>query len=136
MPTIRFIRVKTAPEKLGRLCSALQDRFYQGEKILITVPDDAVAKFVDGLLWRQIPTSFLPHCISNEKSDSPIVITTGQKNVNDAKTLFNLCPDAVTELGSFENIFELYDESHSTKRQQSQQRLQHYQAAGLEPSIH
>lgn len=128
---IIFLKVSTNGEKLAAICSIVHHHFEQNHLQLITVPSEEAARYIDVLLWRHPEDSFIPHCISNVPSKAPIVITTTQSNLNKAQVLLNLCPTTSQLIREFPFVYELYDETHPTKSEMSQQRYAHYQSMGM-----
>lgn len=127
---IFFLRVVDNTAKLQRLCHIVQDVFLSKENLLIIVPSDEVAAYIDQLLWRLPEESFLPHVIANGPIKERVVITTAASNLNQADTLLNLCPTIPANAKDFQTIYELLDLTHPTKEDLSRKRIEAYQAAG------
>lgn len=132
---IFFLRVENNETKCNRICATAKLHFNQRERVLITVQDDVAATFLDEILWKNPPESFLPHIIANRSVSEPIVITTQSKNHNNAKILINLSPNCSPILNLFEIIYELWDLTSPAKKLASQDRFEIYQKAGHNPSI-
>lgn len=130
MNSVVFLHVKDNHAKQKMLFGAIQNKFEQQKRILIAVPNDQAAQYMDQLLWQFLPESFLPHCITLEPTDEPIAITTLHKNLNQASILFNLCPEISTLHSQFETIYELLDATRPDKLSLSQKRQQDYVKAG------
>ena len=130
LPNISFIRVTDNRTKLMRLCSTLLHHFLQKENVLITVQDQKTAHFLDDMLWRMPEESFLPHVLTESPTEEQIVITTGRKNLNQAKILFNLCPQSSQICGQFPVVYELLDETDAGKEKLSLQRQGAYLSVG------
>jgi DNA polymerase III subunit chi len=125
-PRVIFISVKDNNSKLNVICQTVQNLFIQKKAVLILVPNEEAASYVDQLLWRLPEESFLPHRIAFNPTNEPVVITTKAENMNQAHVLFNLCPNASPIYRDFETIYELDDRTHPTKEQLSQQRKAFY----------
>lgn len=125
-----FLKVEDIEGKLGKICSTVKHHFNQRERLLITVPDDASADYLDQLLWRMPPESFIPHLIASQPVNEAVVITTGLRNLNQAAVLINLCQNASPIAHSFQIVYELMDMTAPMKATLSQQRYEAYQKAG------
>jgi DNA polymerase-3 subunit chi len=130
-----FLKVEDVESKLGKICSTVKNHFNQRDKILITVPDEASATYVDQLLWRLPPESFIPHVIAAQPINEAVVITTGLRNLNQATILINLCPNPSSILQHFQTVYELMDMTAPIKTTLSQQRYETYKKAGYSITI-
>jgi DNA polymerase-3 subunit chi len=124
---VYFLRVKDVSEKLNTICGVIHKHYNIKEPVLIVVPSQEAAAYIDQLLWRQPNDSFLPHCISNLQTEEKIVITTSKENLNRSKIVFNLCGEAYSNLSGFSIVYDLIDLTHPSKEQLSQTRLKTYQ---------
>ena len=127
---ITFLKVLDNAAKAKRISDAANHYFLKNIPVLITVPNDQAAQYIDQLLWRLPDSSFLPHQLTEAPSKELVVITTAQNNVNQAKTLINLCPTAAQSPDQFTTIIELLDHTSTEKLQLSQQRQAAYQSLG------
>lgn len=127
-PRVIFIPVKDNSSKLNAICQTVQNHFDRKNAVLITVPNNEAAEYVDQLLWRMPEESFLPHQIAVNATKELIAITTIGANINGARILFNLCPQAIPFFQEFEAIYELDDATHPNKAMLSQQRKAFYAA--------
>ena len=124
-----FYQVKDAASKLSRIAETAGHHFLRKEKILILVEEDKALAFVDELLWKHLPDSFLPHSIANAKTDDWIAITKNKSNVNDARIAFNLCPTPLLIEGPFRFIYDFEDLTSAAKKNLSQIRFDAYKQA-------
>jgi DNA polymerase III subunit chi len=132
LPSIAFYRVKDNLAKIQLICGKAQEAFAQEKRLLIAVQTFEAAQYVEALLWRIPPESFIPHTISDTTTSEWIAITMqDQLNVNHAPRLLNLCPTASALYQAVEEVYELYDESHPQKIELSQKRARFYQEKGL-----
>lgn len=129
---VYFLRVTDAATKLNSICQVTHRHYNKKETILIAVPSQEAAVYLDQLLWRQPNDSFLPHVISEVPTQELVVITTSSANVNQAKIVINLCPAIPVNLGEYSIIYDLLDLTHPTKEQLSHKRQSAYQALGYE----
>ncbi len=120
-----FLPIKSVQVKVQAVCSLVKECFDQGSKVLITVPNDAAADYVDQMLWKYPRESFLPHARSGE--NEAVLISHTHENLNGAETLLNLCPEVSPIVTQFKYVFELYDQTQAQKQALSQQRYKFYQ---------
>lgn len=131
-----FYRVLTAQNKLSVICAKVSETFFQNRRILISVPNQEAADYIDQLIWKSPQESFVPHQISGVNTSERVVIAINPKfNLNQADTLFNLTPSHPIIEGSFEQIFELLDETHPEKAKLSIERINAYKKLGIEPLL-
>ncbi|MBJ7450086.1 MAG: DNA polymerase III subunit chi [Parachlamydiales bacterium] len=128
--TIHFRRVLKNIDKLSAVCQIAQEQFLRKERLLITVPDETTEKYIDELLWRLPTDSFLPHFVRTSECEESIVITRWPKNLNHAGVLLNLCPNPTPIALQFLHIYELFDETHPSKKAISQKKWDIYSQAG------
>lgn len=126
-----FFQVSDGPTKLKKIVETSQFHFEKKEPILILVEDDKSKTYVDELLWKFPPTSFLPHTASDTPVTDWIVITKAKQNLNQAKVAFNLCPTSLFIEGFFRIIYEFEDLSTPNKKNLSSQRFDAYKQAGF-----
>lgn len=133
---IYFWIVRDVQKKLATVCHLAKRHFARKERVLITTPSAKAAQFVDDLLWKNPPDSFLPHAISQEPLQAAVVITYPQEggqvvNLNEATIIINLCPD-ISPLGaSVSCVHELHDQTDPEKQLLSDKRFADYEAAGF-----
>jgi DNA polymerase-3 subunit chi len=127
---VHFLRVSNTAIKLDAICYIAHKHFNQKEALLIAVPSQEAALYIDQLLWRQPSDSFLPHIFSNIHTQELIAITSTATNVNDAKVIFNLCPEIPINLAEYSKIYDLFDLTHPSKEQLSINRQLAYKQCG------
>ncbi len=126
-----FYRVKDNSAKIQWICAKAEDAIKQEQRLLITVPNFQAAQYIDSLLWKSPPESFIPHVVSDTQTSEWIAITLqNQVNVNEAAFLFNLCPSPHPEC-RFKEIYELFDVTDPQKAHLSEQKLLYYQNQGF-----
>lgn len=131
-PKVIFYHVKDNGSKIRLISSKAQEAFQIEKRLLITVPSFEAAQYIESLLWRTPEESFMPHVISDTKTKEWIAITMQDKeNVNQAPRLLNLCPICSPLSVTVEEVYELFDESHPQKKEQSEKRIQDYEAKGF-----
>ena len=128
-----FHTVKDPQAKLDFICQRAEEAMRQEERLLIAVPNDEAAQYIDALLWRQPETSFIPHIITQGATKVWVAITSKtDHNFNQAHTLLNLCSETHPRYAEFQIVFELDDQTHPQKSVLSQQRRSYYEAKGIQ----
>ena len=121
--------------KLRRIGASVEYYFLKKKRVLITVPSEAAAKYLDDFLWKQPKESFLPHSIAEKECVDEVVITTSQSNLNHADVLINLCPELSSIANEFNTVFELWDETSASRRDQSEEKFKSYEISGFEVEL-
>lgn len=130
-PKVIFIPVNDSHAKRQALVVVAQRLFSAGARLLFSVANEEVASYVDELLWKFPPESFLPHTIARRETSEAITITTLMENVNQASVLFNLRSEANPLAMQFAITYDLLDSTHPDKLAQSQFRKETYLQQGL-----
>lgn len=132
-PEIHFLRVTDANTKLNRIVSTASQHYLSGERVIIFVPNEQAAAYIDDLLWRRPHEGFLPHLIAKESIEEAVVITLASKNISRARIAMNLKPGLCADLNSFEKVYELSDQTDPVRTKLSLEKIQGYQKLGLLP---
>lgn len=130
MAEIHFLKVSDNPQKLTKICQVVQHYFNLHKALLILVPNQEVAEYIDQLLWKIPEESFLPHSIVNSSSTEKVIITSMAQNFNEASIILNLTAE-IHPFSEYEITIELFDETHPAKREISQQKVEKYRQQGL-----
>ncbi len=125
-----LFQIREAKEKLYRLSEQAAFHFERKEFLIILAEDEKAALFVDELLWKTPPTSFLPHTLTEEPTSDYIAISRCKKNVNQARYAFNLSPTPLLIEGPFKIIYDFEDLTSPSKQQFSALRFDAYKKAG------
>lgn len=131
MTAVQLLLVRSGAEKLEAVTSVVADHFHRGARLLILVENPEAAQFVDDLLWRLPPDSFLPHSIAEGAVDLPVVITRRHENLNRATVLVSLVPIVSPIATQFSLVVDLDDQTSPQKRALSAERKRAYEAMGL-----
>jgi DNA polymerase IIIc chi subunit len=131
LPRVIFFQVRDNSSKLKKIVEMATLHFEKKEPFLILVEDEKSQIFVDELLWKLPPTSFLPHKATDAETNDWIAIAKGKSNVNQARVVFNLCPTPLLIDSSFKIIYEFEDLSTPSKKNLSSHRFDAYKQAGF-----
>ena len=128
-----FFQVQNAQAKMDRMTETAKFHFQRKEPLLFFVESEKAEKFLDELLWKMPPHSFLPHGPSDAPTQELIAITKTKVNVNAAHFAFNLCPTPLL-LAGFKLIYDFEDLSSPGKKSLFALRFNAYKQAkmGLE----
>lgn len=130
-----FLTVHSAEGKLQRLRELALLGFESGSKLLIFSPNSQVSSYIDTYLWQFAPLSFLPHVITDSKNPSPVVISETEGNWNDAAFLLNLSPAIPSFFSEFDQVFEFWDASNSSKGEEANKHKTFYEGKGMKASL-
>ena len=125
-----FIRVNDNLSKIQKICTLVHSHFVKKDKVLIVVPSNEAALYLDHLLWKMPEESFIPHAIVHGTTKEQIAITTHLSNVNQASTLVNLLGNMHPNPGSVDKIYELLDLTSKEKEEISRQKQEAYRISG------
>ncbi|MDE3046341.1 MAG: DNA polymerase III subunit chi [Verrucomicrobiota bacterium] len=126
-----FFQTREAKTKTLRLLEIAATHFERKEHLLILVEDEKAMDYVDELLWKSPPTSFLPHIATNGPTTELIAITRTKQNINQARSAFNLCSTPLLIEGPFRLIYDFEDLTSPGKQQLSALRFDAYKKAGF-----
>lgn len=126
-----FFQVQDNSTKIKKILDMALSHFEKKEPLLIFVEDEKAEKYVDELLWKGLPTSFLPHVATDFQTNDLLVITKCKNNVNQAKVVFNLCPTALFLSEPVKIIYEFEDLTAPLKKNLSSQRFDAYKKGGF-----
>jgi DNA polymerase IIIc chi subunit len=125
-PEVIFIPIDDNRNKVVIVCTKVQELFLEGKRILIRVPTQEAAEFLDKKLWSTPPESFVPHHVVSSKTDVVVAITSEAINVNDADTLVNLTSTIPEDVSCYKTIVELDDSTTPEKAQQTEAKIRGY----------
>ncbi len=127
-----FFQVRSDQEKKALIVRLAKEYFEKKEPLLIRLPHEKALEYVDLLLWRIPPESFLPHVIKDAPCKDLIVLTSSKQNPNGARSILNLCPEPIDNKNlSFTKIYEIEDLASTQKNKTAQERYQSYKTAGF-----
>jgi DNA polymerase-3 subunit chi len=127
---VSFLPAPNNRTKLASICQTIHYHFQKKEPILIKVPTEEAAKYIDALLWKYPEESFMPHVRSEVPVQECVVITCSKENLNQAAILLHLCPTVHPSPQQFSYIYDLYDETDEDKHQASEARKKYYMELG------
>jgi DNA polymerase-3 subunit chi len=89
----------------------LQKTLARGWRALVRTPDPARLEHLDGWLWSFRDESFLAHGLASEPhaERQPVLLTTGEENLNAAQAVFLLDDADPGSLEGYERCLVLFD---------------------------
>ena len=127
---LHLLSTRDDTSKMQTLVTTVQRHYSAGDLMLLALPHAAAATYVDKLLWRFPPESFIPHGIA--PTSERITITTTQRNPEQIAIVFNLCPTPFLDLTGVTHLYDFNDTSTAEKAALSQQRQEAYKKADLD----
>lgn len=129
--SVQFYQLLTTP--LDRaLPKLLEKAVGSGYRVLMTAAGPEQAEYLNQLLWTYDPASFLPHGTAGEGNDAlqPVLISTEDTALNDAKLLVVTDGRAVREPERFERLADIFDGRDPTALEAARLRWTTYKEKG------
>lgn len=134
-PEVIFLSASDNKSKIGKVMATIREHYVKGERVLVRMADENAAMFLDEHLWSVPAESFLPHEFTSEKSRERVIITTSDRNLNDATVLIHLCQEASEMPLRFRTLYDLKDATSEERLQASRDRYRAYQKRGFKIEI-
>lgn len=138
MAEVRFIRLERE-EKALHLCRIADEHFLSGSRVLVIVGDENRAVTLDRFMWVWDKKSFLPHSLDNgtvDCMDEPVVISTMERNSNQAKVLIMGSPCSADFIDRFDLIFDFAETYDKQLAESARTRFRRYRTLGYSPSMY
>lgn len=126
-----FFQVNNGKHKLSLLTQLITSFFMEQKKQTVFTPNSDASAYIDSWLWSSPKESFLPHEISRETVNTPVVITEERTNLNKATVAINLCSEVIENAEAYEKVIEFIDQNDEKKLQLSRERYLHYKKQGI-----
>ena len=119
-------------DKLRTACQLSHKAMQHGMRVLLHVPDEDTAAKLDKLLWQYPPTSFMPHCYSDdtEAGAMPVIISHGESFPH-SELLISLHDECPPFFSRFERVIEIIGEDAEDSRL-GRERFKFYRDRGYE----
>lgn len=104
-----------AANRLLAACSITAKAVAQGRKIVVYVPDPALAQQFDALLWRAQPESFIPHVAADSPlaSHTAVVLTPSLEDLPYDDVLLNLADELPAGYARFKLLVEIVSDDEA-----------------------
>ena len=111
----------------------LERTLARGWRALVRSPLTERVEHLDGYLWSWRDDSFLPHGLAEEPlaDRQPVLLTTGQDNLNKAQALFLIDDAEPGDLAGFERCLVLFDGRDDTAMSAARERWRAFKSSGL-----
>lgn len=126
-----FIPVSTNKAKLQVITATAQQHFLARIPLTFYVANSEAAHYIDNLLWKSPPDSFIPHSIDGTHPFEWIHITTQLSLPSSTRHLFNLSPQIEDSFKYFEIIYDFNDSTDPVKSELSKKRKENYLHRGF-----
>ena len=123
---IIFFEVKNTKEKIKKLIDLSHFHFEQNQPLLIFTENPFASNFVDELLWKEPKNSFLPHIVTQKKTNCLITITYTLQNLNNSHYLFNLSSNYFSLEWPLHLLYEYDDLITNKKKESTKKKFQFY----------
>ncbi len=128
---IVFLAIQGTQDKLSKLCRLAERHFEKSEPLLFMTANETARDFVDELLWRIPPESFIPHIATDMPRQATIAITSSRQNITEARTLVNLCAEPLFLEGDNLTIYDFEELFSKPRKQASEARYRAYREKGF-----
>jgi DNA polymerase-3 subunit chi len=100
-------------DKLQTACLLSHKAMQNNLRVLLHTPDASISDTLDQMLWQYPPTSFIPHCRSNEPAaaDSPVIITHQSEPFPHSVLLISLHTTHLPFFSRFERVIEIVSQN-------------------------
>jgi DNA polymerase-3 subunit chi len=137
LPAIFFVRLERQNKALhvGRLADIC---FNRGQRVLIVVANEEMAKSLDRYLWTFKKDSFLPHLVHQnnyETCDDAIVISTVEYNPNKADVLICVSPCSLSFFKEFQFVYDFAETYDPQLADAARERFRFYRQQGFDPQM-
>jgi len=114
----------------------LEKTLQRGWRALVRSPEPDRIEHLDGWLWTYRDESFLPHGLADESEAArqPILLTTGEDNLNKADALFLIDGAEAGALDAFTRCILLFDGQDEVALATARKRWKEVKASGLPAS--
>lgn len=132
MPTITFHHGAT--DKLRTACLLVQGCVREGRRVLVQVPNSALAARFDHDLWSFAPLSFVAHCRAGSAlaAETPVIIAGTSDVAGCDDVLLNLGQEVPANFQRFRDVLEVVGTAEEDAAP-ARQRFRHYKESGFPP---
>jgi len=107
-----------AESPLHTVCRLAAKAFSQGIPVAVFSPDAELARSADRLLWTFQATSFVPHCLAQDKiaPETPVVIISRVEEARHDGLLMNLGEECPPAFSRFNRLIEVVGRQEEERR--------------------
>ena len=107
-----------AESRLQTVCQLVAKALTKQLPVAIFAPDAELARSADRLLWTFQATSFVPHCLANEKlaSETPVVIVSRLEDAGHDELVVNLADECPPAFSRFRRLIEVVGREEEERR--------------------
>jgi DNA polymerase III subunit chi len=107
-----------AESRLQTVCQLVAKAFFLRMPVAVFAPDAELARSVDRLLWTFQATSFVPHCLAQEKlaAETPVVIVSRLEEARHDGLVVNLAEECPPTFSRFRRLIEVVGREEQERR--------------------
>lgn len=122
-----------AADRIAAACALLGGAYAKKKRMLVYVPDEAVAASLDRLLWTQPALGFVPHVRAESEiaGETPILIAGSLDNLRQDERLMNLDREIPPGFSRFHSLIEVVGQEKD-ERLAARERVKFYRDRGYE----
>jgi len=134
---VDFYVLSSPQQSAERLaCKLAMMAWEQGHRVTVLTVDKNDADSLDEIMWDYPPGRFLPHCVGQADSETPVNIELSAEDIPaDRDVVINLADSAIPEPERFKRLLEIVPGAEQ-KRLASRQKFREYRKLGLNPASH
>lgn len=104
-------------DKLQKVAELSEKAVMKGRRLVLFAPDEDTVRAIEGRLWSQSPTSFLPHCHAAHElaAETPIILDWQLAELPHHDVLVNLQPDYPPFFSRFTRLIEIVGQDEQDK---------------------
>lgn len=120
-------------DKLQKVAELSEKAAAKGRRLMVLAPDQDTVREVEGRLWSQSPTSFLPHCHTAHElaAETPIILDWQAEQLPHHDVLINLQPEYPPFFSRFTRLIEIVS-LQEEDRMKARTRYKFYRDRGYE----
>jgi DNA polymerase-3 subunit chi len=104
-------------DKLQKVAELSEKAVMKGRRLMLFAPDEDTVRAIEGRLWSQSPTSFLPHCDTAHElaAETPIILDWQPADLPHHDVLVNLQADYPPFFSRFTRLIEIVGQDEQDK---------------------
>ena len=122
------------PDYTKALCKLIETIWLRSNKVIIYCQDALKLQKMDEVLWSYEQLSFLPHVLDNDNiaPSTPVVLTSNERNINNANIIVCLEPNMPNFAGSFEKLIYMYGNAAENESEKASAFIEQLTQSGIE----
>jgi len=98
-----------SPSRLHTACQLAAKALARKTSVALFAPDGELARSVDRMLWTFQATSFVPHCLAQDRlaAETPVLIVSSLEQMAQDELVINLSGECPPGFGRFRRLIEV-----------------------------